>query len=122
MGSLVKSYKDLIVWQKSHKLAMTVYKISQGNKKNFADLEIWKQAMRSVFSVPANIVEGYYSHKGKSFASYLEISRGSAGEAQYWIIVLIETSQIDAVTGYALMKEYDEVIAMLTGLVRKVRS
>jgi len=122
VGSLVKSYKDLIVWQKSHKLAMTVYKISQGNKKNFADLEIWKQAMRSVFSVPANIVEGYYSHKGKSFASYLEISRGSAGEAQYWIIVLIETSQIDAVTGYALMKEYDEVIAMLTGLVRKVRS
>lgn len=122
MGSQIKSYKDLLVWQNSHQLAIKLYDASRRGKKGFADWEIWKQALRAVFSVPANIVEGYYSHKGKSFASHLEISRGSAGESQYWIIVLVETGQIDVKVGKALIRELDEIIAMLTGLIRKIRA
>jgi four helix bundle protein len=120
----IKSYTDLLVWQKGHTLAMSLYGYSVKNNKkqwDFIAQEIWKQAVRAAFSVPANIVEGYYSHKGKSFASHLEISRGSAGETQYWVRVLSETNLLGKPEGDNLVLGYGEVIAMLTGLVNKIR-
>lgn len=117
----IKIYQDLIVWQRSHKLALSLYSLSRGKTKSFADFEIWKQIIRSSFSVPANIVEGFHSHRGKSFASHLEISRGSAGETQYWIQVLAEIGQIKAEEAKLLIDDYQEVIAMLTVFIQKIR-
>ena len=117
----VTSYQDLLVWQRSHRLALELYKLSKIKKKNFTDWEIWKQAISAAFSVPANIAEGFHSHRGKSYASHLEISRGSAGETEYWILVLMEIGQIDKTTGENLRRESREIIAMLTGLIGKIR-
>ena len=117
----VTSYQDLLVWQRSHRLALELYKLSKIKKKNFTDWEIWKQAISAAFSVPANIAEGFHSHRGKSYASHLEISRGSAGETEYWILVLVEIGQIDQATGENLRRESREIIAMLTGLIGKSR-
>lgn len=117
----IRNYQDLIVWQKAHKIAVELYKLSKLKKKSFSDWEIWKQAISAAFSVPANIAEGFHSHRGKSFASHLEISRGSAGECDYWILVLVEIGQIEADRGEILRNEYREVIAMLTGLINKIR-
>src|SRR3989338_10257717 len=108
----IRNYQDLIVWQKAHKLAVELYKLSKLKKKSFSDWEIWKQAISAAFSVPANIAEGFHSHRGKSFASHLEISRGSAGETEYWILVLVEIGQIDQATGENLRRESREIIAM----------
>lgn len=84
----IKSYQDLFVWQRSHKLAIRLYELSKKKKKSLGDWEIWKQGLKSAFSVPANITEGFYSHRGKNFASHLEIARGSLGETDYWTYVL----------------------------------
>lgn len=119
---VIKNYKDLLVWQRSHKLAIELYKLSKKRKAIFAEWEIWKQAIRAAFSVPANIVEGYHSHRGNNFASHLEISRGSVGETQYWVIVLAELGFIERKNGDELVNVYSEVIAMLTGFIRKIRN
>lgn len=124
MSAQIKSYTDLLVWQKGHELAMNLYGNSIKNNKKYRDFiaqEIWKQAVRAAFSVPANIVEGYYSHKGRNFASHLEISRGSAGETQYWVRVLSEANLLETLESDNLILGYSEVIAMLTGLVNKIR-
>lgn len=121
MQNKIKSYQDLIVWQRSHKLALEIYGLSRVRKKGFADWEIWKQAIRAAFSVPANIAEGFHSHRGKSYASHLEISRGSAGETDYWLLVLSQIGQIDASKAEKLRLECQEIIAMLTGLIGKIR-
>lgn len=120
-GNKIRSYQDLVVWQKAHKLAVELYKLSKLKKKNFSDWEIWKQAIAAGFSSPANIAEGFHSHRGKSFASHLEISRGSIGECDYWVLVLIEINQIAKDKGESLRLQYKEVVAMLTGLINKVR-
>lgn len=120
-GGKIKSYQDLIVWQRAHKLAVELYKLSKLKKKGFSDWEIWKQTISAAFSVPANIAEGFHSHRGKSFASHLEISRGSAGECDYWILVLVEIGQIEADRSKLLRQECKEIIAMLTGLINKIR-
>lgn len=117
----INSYKDLLVWQKSHKLALNLYKLSKLRRKSFSDIEIWRQSISAGFSVSANIVEVYHSHRGKNFASHLEIARGSAAEVSYWLEVLKEISQIGAKDAEEMIKEYGEVVAMLTGLIGKIR-
>jgi four helix bundle protein len=117
----IRSYKDLIVWQKAHLLVQQVFKTIKPLKKNYISYEIIKQLVRSVTSIPANIVEGYYSHKGKTFASHLEISKGSTGETDYWSFELQSND-------YITQKQYDEIsincvelIKILSGLIKKIR-
>lgn len=116
----IKSYKDLQVWQRSHRLALEIYRLSKNNKKSFVDLEIWRQIIAAAFSVPANIAEGYHSHRGKSYKSHLEIARGFAGEAEYWVKVLYDLDLISRDKYLLLTKEYGEIIAMLTSLASKI--
>lgn len=121
MSQSIKSYRDLLVWQKAHELAIELYKLSKLKKKSFVDWEIWKQVISSVFSTPANIAEGFYSHRGKNFISHLEIARGSTGETDYWIFALAEIGQIDLAKAEKLREDCREIIAMLTGLISKLR-
>ena len=120
--SEIKTYQDLLVWQKSHKLAIQIYRLSTSSKKSFAEIEIWKQVLSSAFSTPANITEGFYGHRGKGFASHLEIARGSAGETDYWLVTLEEIGSINSQNSEILRKECQEIVAMLTGLIKKIRS
>ena len=53
----MQPYKDLKVWQRSHDLVLSVYRIT----KHFPDEErygIVSQIRRAVVSVPTNIAEG----------------------------------------------------------------
>lgn len=118
----IKSFKDLLVWQLSHELALEVFKLSQNTKKTSLNYEIWRQILRSAFSVSANIVEGFYTHKGKAYVSYLEVSRGSAGETLYWIIVLEEIGNIPKQKSEHLTEKYQEVIKMLSRLINVINS
>ncbi len=57
----IKSYRDLIVWQKAKELAVSIYKTTASYPKN----EIYgltSQMRRSAVSIAANIAEGYGRH------------------------------------------------------------
>lgn len=111
------SFRDLIVWQKSHQLALLVFKLSKKTSKNSLNYEIWRQLLRAVFSVPANIVEGVNSHKGKNYLSHLEIARGSAAESLYWMIVLKEIDDLTEKEFCELESYNEEVSKMLSRMI-----
>ena len=53
-----KSFKDLIVWQKSYQLVLEIYKIT----KDFPKSETYglsQQMRKAAVSIPSNIAEGY---------------------------------------------------------------
>lgn len=116
---MIKHYKDLIVWQKSHAVALRILALYKKSRKTSATYGIWKQCLRSAFSVPANIVEGFYGHRGKNFFSRLEISRGEAGETDYWMFVLVEIGEVNNQEYEKLRSVYYEIIAMLTAIINK---
>lgn len=120
MAGTVKSYKDLIVWQKAHKIAMEVLSLFRNTKKDAATYEIWRQTVTAIFSVPANIVEGFYSHKGANYAAKLNVAKGEAGETDYWLLVLTEIGDITKQKYESLSESLIEVIKMLSGLRNKV--
>ena len=78
------NYKNLIAWQKSHEMALSVYKISE----NFPKKEMFgltSQIRRACLSVPTNTVEGYNRKSKKEFAHFIDIALGSLAETQYLI-------------------------------------
>ncbi len=120
--SRINSFTDLIVWETSHKLVIELFKLAQNSYRNNLNMEIWKQALRSAFSTPANIAEGFSSHKGKSYVSYLEIARGSSEETRYWLIVLKETENIPESKLRSLSEKYIEVNKMLSKMIASLNS
>ena len=66
MANVVRSYKDLVAWQKSMELVTAVYRASQGFPKE----EIFglvSQIRCSAVSVPSNIAEGHARTSRKEF-------------------------------------------------------
>ena len=64
--SKVQSFKDLIIWQKSHQLTLKMYKLT----KRFPHEEkfgVTSQIRRAAYSIPSNIVEGHSRNSGKEF-------------------------------------------------------
>lgn len=80
MGN-IKSYKDLIIWQKSIDLAVEVYKLSS----KFPKEEVYgltSQIRRAATSTSLNIAEGYGRNTTKNYINSLYIAQGSLQEVE----------------------------------------
>ena len=71
----IKSYKDLIVWQKSHQLANRIFDLVEEFSRTRGTEIVISQVLRSCSSIPANLAEGYGGRKGNEFISYLYQAR-----------------------------------------------
>ncbi len=77
----IKSYEDLIAWQKSMDLAEKVYRVTEV----FPDREKYglvSQLRRAAISVPSNIAEGQGRFSTGEFKQFLGHARGSLYEVQ----------------------------------------
>lgn len=81
-----KTFKELIVWQKSHKLVLEIYKAT----KTYPKEEVYaltNQIRRASVSIAANIAEGYKKKSKPSKLNFLNISEGSLEEVKYYLIL-----------------------------------
>ena len=90
-----QSFRDLIVWQKSHALVLEVYKLTRRLPKEEL-FGLVSQMRRAAVSVPANIAEGF-KRRGKSDkARHMNIAQGSLEELQYFFILCADLSYLPA--------------------------
>jgi len=97
----VKSYKELLIWQKGIKIVVLIYKLT----KDFPKEEMYaltSQLKRATVSVPSNIAEGFGRQTDKSFNHFLNISRGSLNEIETQLII---AKELDFVVDYNLFNE-----------------
>ena len=79
--STTKSFKDLIVWQKSRDLAVVIYKLTE----QFPKSELYgltSQMRRAVISISSNIAESYHRFHKKEKQQFLAIAFGSGSELE----------------------------------------
>jgi four helix bundle protein len=82
----IKSYKDLLIWQKGIEITEKVYLITN----HFPNEELFSltnQMKRASVSIPSNIAEGFGRNSTKSYLNFLKISRGSLYELETQLII-----------------------------------
>lgn len=78
----MRNYEDLKVWERSHKLCLIIYKLTDlfPNEEKFG---LISQLRRASSSVPTNIAEGCGYDTAKEFARFIKIASGSITEVAY---------------------------------------
>ncbi len=117
---MVKSYKDLLVWQKSMSLVFEVYRII----KNLPKEELYalsSQIRRSAVSIPSNIAEGQQRNSTKEFINFLSIAKGSNAELQTQLMICVGLNYLSKEETETAMQLSNEVGKMLNALIDKLR-
>ena len=116
METPARSFRDLVIWQKSHALALEIYRASA----KFPRTERYglvAQMQRAVVSIPANIAEGFGRSSKLEKRRFLNIAQGSLEELRYYLILAADLGySIDP----ALTIRVDEVGRMLEAYRGKI--
>jgi four helix bundle protein len=82
----LRNFRELKVWEKSHRLTLEVYQATTG----FPREEMYgltSQIRRASASIPANIAEGRGRSGVAELARFLHIATGSASELDYHLML-----------------------------------
>jgi four helix bundle protein len=86
MGNTVKSFHDLVAWQKAMELVTEIYQVSQ----KFPKEEIFgltSQLRRAAVSIPSNIAEGRGKSSTGEFQQFLYHAGGSLAEVETQLLI-----------------------------------
>ncbi len=98
----IKSYQDLIVWQKAMDLVQLVYKASKKTPDEERYL-LTSQLRRSAISIPSNIAEGQARQSTAEFLNFLSIARGSRAELETQIFIAKRLGYLNPATVQELL-------------------
>ena len=115
----MSDYKNLLVWQKAHALAIRAHRTAMGIRASrYAALR--SQIIRAAMSIPANIVEGRRQNSERDFARFLRYSLNSAYELEYHLTLARDIDVISEADATSLLADTIEATRMLHGLLRKI--
>jgi len=118
---MLKSYKELKVWQKAYSLCIEIYKIT----RTFPKEELYgltSQMRRSAVSVPSNIAEGYGRKTTPEYLRSLYIAYGSSCELETQILLSGDLGLMKAEALNKLQADLGEVERMLKALIKAVEN
>jgi four helix bundle protein len=111
----VRSFRDLIAWQKSIDMVDLVY-AATGNFPKREMFGLTSQMRRAAVSVPANQAEGYCRRRLPDYLRLVDIARGSLGELQTHVVIAGRQGFLDSNRLARLEAVMDEVSRLLYGL------
>ncbi len=116
---MIKSHKDLFVWQKAIELVVVVYDLT----KTFPKTEAYglvSQIRRAAVSIPSNIAEGRCRGTRKDFVQFLRIAYGSAAELDTQIFLARRLSFVDQIDYNRVGDQLGEIMRMLNAMIAKL--
>ncbi len=116
---MMKSYKELIAWQKGVELVKLVYATARQFPKD-ERYRLTDQMTRAAVSVPSNVAEGFGRTTKKDFAHFLSQARGSLYETETQLIIAYELGFASDIT--EALNVVAELGRILNGLIRKLSS
>ena len=116
----MRNYRDIQVWQRSHQLTLTIYKMIESFPAS-EQYALTSQMKRAAYSVPMNIAEGCGKSSEADFVRFLEIASGSASELDYQLVLVRDLGYIDENQYEQFLNELIEIRKMLTTFIKQVR-
>ena len=118
---VIKSYRDLQVWQKAMDLVVEGYKIaSLFPKKEVYGLAT--QIQRAAVSIPANIPEGHGREHLGDYLHHLSCANGSLMELETHFLIASKLSYVSEAQLESALQSTSELGRMLAGLIGKLKA
>ncbi|MEW6042319.1 MAG: four helix bundle protein, partial [Elusimicrobiota bacterium] len=118
---MIRSYKDLIVWQKSYQLSLEIYKISRKFPK-YETYGLSSQICRSAVSICSNIAEGHCRKHTGEYLQFLAIASGSIGELETQLLLARDLKYVDDIDFDRIVRLLTEISKMLSTLIKSLKS
>ncbi|MDJ0756297.1 MAG: four helix bundle protein [Ardenticatenaceae bacterium] len=115
----MRNFHNLRVWQRSHKLTLEVYCITQ----NFSGEEkfgLISQMRRSSSSVPTNIAEGCGRNGDAELKRFMVFSMGSLSELEYQLLLSNDLNYLSNQEFTNLNQQIKELKKMLTTFIKRL--
>ena len=108
------------IYERTFKFACRVLKMDRALARDRrVNRNAMHQLVASASSVGANLEEARAGQSGPDFYAKLRISLKEARESHYWLRLLMGSGCIDATRIEPLLKEADEIVAILTTIAKK---
>ena len=117
---MVRTFKDLIVWQEAMNLVEMVYL----QTKSFPKEEIYgltTQIRRAAISIPANIAEGNGRKTRKEYLQFLSIANGSMKELETHLLIAERIRFLAKEMAEQLQTQLNTVGRLLTALRKSLK-
>ncbi|MGV3492627.1 MAG: four helix bundle protein [Ramlibacter sp.] len=115
----VKSYKDLVVWQKAMDMTSLVYRVTAELPAD-ERFGLISQARRAAVSVPANLAEGHRRSSTKDYLRFVSIAAGSLAELETLVELAVRLYSIQSSFLEELVSSQEEVGRMIRGLQQRL--
>jgi four helix bundle protein len=112
----IKSFRDLLVWQKSVDLAVNCHRIAKRFPRD-EQPALGYQVRKSSLSIPSNVAEGFSRHSTAFYVQHLWTAHASGAELETQLIVGNRIGIVAEVEAEALIRDAAEVGRMVNGLV-----
>lgn len=113
--------RDLIAWQRAMDLAVACYPLTR-HLRSIRHSDLSSQLFRAAISIPTNIAEGHGRGTDRDFAHFLDISMGSTREVETLVTLADRIGLVKRATSSDLLRQADEVAAIVHGLRSAKRS
>lgn len=122
MEQKTKSFKDLIIWQKSFEIFKMICEDVGKWPKEAAARSIYYQLLDSGGSMSANIAEGFGRGGPKEFEQFLRYSRGSLAESDDWLTKAMAIKLITPERYEDYSRRFEEISKMTASFINKLRA
>ncbi len=117
----MKDFRKLKVWEKAHRLALEVYKVTEKYPRSEA-FGLTSQMRRAAVSIPMNLAEACGRGSDADMKRFVQIAMGSASELEYSLLISHELELISASRHQPLETSVQEVKRMLSALLLKLNA
>jgi len=118
---MLKSFKELKVWEKSYQLCLEIYKatsIFPADEK----FGLTSQMRRAAISTPSNIAEGYGRRTIPDYVRSLYIAYGSNCELETQTLLSQDLEYLNENKKVLLLEKINEVERMLMALIKSLEN
>ena len=120
-GPKIQSFTDLIAWQKSHILAVRIYKLTE----KFPQRETYSltdQMRRSATSISSNIAEGFSRRSKKEKIQFYYTAKGSLTELQNQLLIARDVGYLAKEIFNNVASQTVEISKLITGLIKSAKN
>ena len=115
----VKTYRDLIAWQKAFQLGLTIYRVS-AELPDHERFGLTIQLRRGAVSIASNIAEGYGRGSTIDYVRFLKIARGALYELDTQTLFAKDLGYLSSESCSRVEEEIAEAERVLAGLIRSL--